>query len=261
MSFYLMDQVAVEERGSGTAVVCVHGLGGSSNTWSAMQHELSAHRLIRIDLPGSGRSALPKDELSIAFFVQCLQTICKRMGVSQAQWLGHSMGTIVCQHLAVEIPSLVKSMVLFGPLVEPPEAGREGIRARAEKVKLGGLQGMQETADALLTSAVSAYTQRNNPSAYAYVRESLLRQSPLAYAATCHALAQARGADIEHIAAPVLLITGDEDKVSPPDAVHAMARRMRSAKTVIMPRCGHWTPIEKPQECARETRAFLKRHA
>jgi 3-oxoadipate enol-lactonase len=36
---------------------------------------------------------------------------------------------------------------------------------------------------------------------------------------------------------------------------------MRSAKTVIMPRCGHWTPIEKPQECARETRAFLKRHA
>lgn len=211
-----MDQVAVEESGTGSPVVCVHGLGGSSNTWSAMQHELSAHRLIRIDLPGSGRSHLPKEELSMAFFVECLQTICKRLGVTKAQWLGHSMGTIVCQHLALNSPDLVESMVLFGPLVEPPEAAREGIRARAEKVKLGGLQGLQETADALLTTAVSAYTQRNNPSAFAFVRESLLRQSPAAYAATCLALAQARGADIEHIAVPVLLITGDEDKVSPP---------------------------------------------
>ena len=142
MSFYVMDQVAVEESGTGSPVVCVHGLGGSSNTWSAMQHELSAHRLIRIDLPGSGRSELPKEELSMAFFLECLQTICKRLGVSQAQWLGHSMGTIVCQHLAVTAPSLVKSMVLFGPRVEPPEAAREGIRARAEKVKFGGLQGL-----------------------------------------------------------------------------------------------------------------------
>ena len=256
-----MDQVAVEESGTGSAVVCVHGLGGSSNTWSAMQHELGAHRLIRIDLPGSGRSALPKEELSIALFVECLQTVCKRLGVSQAQWLGHSMGTIVCQHLAVTYPSLVKSMVLFGPLVEPPDAAREGIRARADKVKQGGLQGMQETADALLNTAVSAYTQRNNPSAYAFVRESLLRQTPAAYAATCEALAQARGADIERIASPVLLITGDEDKVSSPETIYAMARRLPTAKTVVMSRCGHWTPIEKPHECARETRAFLKRHA
>jgi pimeloyl-ACP methyl ester carboxylesterase len=261
MSFYLMDHVAVEESGTGSPVVCVHGLGGSSNTWSAMHPSLDAHRLIRIDLPGSGRSKLPQEELSLALLVQCLQTICKRLGITQAQWLGHSMGTIVVQHLAVASPSLVKSMVLFGPLAEPPEVARESIRNRAEKIRNGGMQGLQEVTEALLTTAVSEHTKRNNPCAYAFVRESLMRQYPLGYAATCEVLSQARSADVERIASPALLITGDEDKVSPPEAVHALARRFRSAKSVVLSRCGHWTPIEKPHECARETRAFLKRHA
>jgi pimeloyl-ACP methyl ester carboxylesterase len=26
---------------------------------------------------------------------------------------------------------------------------------------------------------------------------------------------------------------------------------------VVLPRCGHWTPIERPEECARELREFL----
>lgn len=261
MSFYFMDNIAVEESGTGSPVVCVHGLGGSSNTWSAMHPSLDAHRLIRIDLPGSGRSKLPQEELSLALLVECLQIICKRLGIAQAQWLGHSMGTIVLQHLAVVAPSLVKSMMLFGPLAEPPEAARESIRNRAEKIRCDGLQGLQEVTDALLITAVSEHTKRNNPSAYAYVRESLMRQSPLGYAATCEVLSQARSADVERIASPVLLVTGEEDKVSPPEVVHALARRFTSGKTVVFTRCGHWTPIEKPHECAREARAFLKRHA
>lgn len=261
MSFYLMNHVAVEESGTGSPVVCVHGLGGSSNTWTAMHPSLDAHRLIRIDLPGSGRSKLPQEELSMALLVECLQTICKSLGIAQAQWLGHSMGTIVLQHLAVSAPSLVKSMVLFGPLAEPPEVARESIRNRAEKIRSSGLQGLQEVTESLLTTAVSEHTKRNNPSAYAYVRESLMRQSPSGYAATCEVLSQARSADIERIASPVLLVTGEEDKVAPPEAVHALARRMPSAKSVVLTRCGHWTPIEKPHECAREARAFLKRHA
>jgi len=260
MSFYLMDHVAVEESGTGSPVVCVHGLGGSSNTWSAMHPSLDAHRLIRIDLPGSGRSKLPQEELSMALLVQCLQTICKSLGIAQAQWLGHSMGTIVLQHLALAAPSLVKSMVLFGPLAEPPETARESIRNRAEKIRSSGMQGLQEVTEALLSTAVSEHTKRNNPSAYAYVRESLMRQSPLGYAATCEVLSQARSADVERIASPVLLVTGEDDKVSPPQAVHALARRMTSAKSVVLTRCGHWTPIEKPHECAREARSFLKRH-
>jgi pimeloyl-ACP methyl ester carboxylesterase len=115
--------------------------------------------------------------------------------------------------------------------------------------------------DQLLVTAVSAHTKANQPSAYAFVRESLMRQSPQAYADHCLALAAAQGAPVEQIKSPSLLITGEEDKVASPDAVRSMARRMHVSRSVVLSRCGHWTPIEKPHECARETRDFLKRHA
>jgi len=261
MSFYLMDHVAVEESGTGSPVVCVHGLGGSSNTWTAMHPSLDAHRLVRIDLPGSGRSPLPSENLSLAFLVECLQTLCKRLGISQAQWLGHSMGTIVCQHLAQASPALVKSLLLFGPLVAPADAAREALRQRATKVRQGGIAGLQEVTDALLVTAVSSHTKSHSPAALAFIRESLMRQTPQSYADYCLALAQVKAADVEHIAAPALLITGDEDMVSPPAAVQAMARRMPRARSLVLHRCGHWTPVEKPHECVRETREFLKRNA
>ena len=44
------------------------------------------------------------------------------------------------------------------------------------------------------------------------------------------------------------------------DAVRAMAEKLHSARgvrVVVLPRCGHWTPIERPDECLRELREFL----
>ena len=52
MTFHWVGRVAVEEEGEGPAVVCVHGLGGSSNTWTPLMPALARHRVIRIDLPG-----------------------------------------------------------------------------------------------------------------------------------------------------------------------------------------------------------------
>jgi len=56
MAFQLIDKMAVEDEGEGDAVVCVHGLGGTSNTWTPLMAALSRHRVVRVDLPGSGRS-------------------------------------------------------------------------------------------------------------------------------------------------------------------------------------------------------------
>ena len=102
MAFHLVDKIAVEDEGEGDAVVCVHGLGGTSNTWTPLMGALSRHRVVRMDLPGSGRShAALSGPLSIARMVDAMQAVCSRLGITRAHWLGHSMGTIVCQHLAV----------------------------------------------------------------------------------------------------------------------------------------------------------------
>ncbi len=258
MGFQLIDKLAVEDEGEGDAVVCVHGLGGSSNTWTPLMAALSRHRVVRIDLPGSGRShaAMP-GALSIERMVDALQAVCARLDITRAHWLGHSMGTIACQHLALAAPSLVRSLALFGPLMAPPDAARVAIRERAMKARDQGMAGMHEIALALLQSATSADTRQRLPLAVAFVRESLMRQDPQGYARSCEALADAQPAAVDRIEAPALLVTGDEDGVAPPQAVRAMAERMKRARVVVLNRCGHWTPIERPDECMRELRDFL----
>ena len=260
MNLHLIDRLAVEEEGDGPVVVCVHGLGGSSNTWTPLMPALARHRVIRVDLPGSGRSQGAEGALSIERYVQSFVNICARLGVTRAHWLGHSMGTIVCQHLATSQPKLVASLALFGPLIAPPDAARSAMLQRAEKAR-SAPNGMQEITEALIGAAISADTRQRRPVTVAYVRESLMRQSGEAYARSCEALAGAQPAPVESIACPVLLVTGDEDGVAPPQSVRAMADRLHNAasrRVVVLPRCGHWTPVERPEECQQELREFLQ---
>ena len=264
MAFQLIDRVAVEDEGDGPAVVCVHGLGGTSNTFTPLMPALARHRVVRIDLPGSGRSQRAEGVLSIERFVATVLEICARLKVERAHWIGHSMGTIVCQHLAVSQPKMVTSLALFGPLIAPPDAARTALLARAAKARSEGLAGMQEITATLVNAALSSDTRQRLPVTVAYVRECLMRQDPEAYARSCEALAGAQAAAVERIEAPVLLVTGDEDGVAPPQAVRSMAEKFHSARgtrVVVLPRCGHWTPIERPEECQRELRDFLAQHA
>jgi pimeloyl-ACP methyl ester carboxylesterase len=263
MNFQLIDRIAVEEEGTGPAVVCVHGLGGSSNTWTPLMPAMARYRVIRIDLPGSGRSQRAEGALSIERYAQTLLAVCDRLDVARAHWVGHSMGTIVCQHIAAAHPKRVASLALFGPLIAPPDAARTAMLARAAKAREGA-SGMHEIVQTLLQAAISADTRQRLPVTVAFVRESLMRQDGEAYARSCEALAGAQAAAVERITAPVLLVTGDEDGVAPPQAVRAMADKLHNAaskRVVVLPRCGHWTPIERPEECQRELRDFLATQA
>ena len=259
MTFQLIDRVAVEEEGEGPVVFCVHGLGGSSNTWTPLMPAMARHRVVRVDLPGSGRSQRVEGPLSIARYVETLLGVCDRLGITRAHWVGHSLGTIVCQHIAAAYPKLVASVALFGPLIAPPDAARTAMTARAAKAREGAAA-MQEITQALLQGAISADTRQRQPVVVAFVRESLMRQEGEAYARSCEALAGAQAAAVEQIEAPVLLVTGDEDGVAPPQAVRAMADRLHRAaskRVVVLSKCGHWTPVERPDECQRELREFL----
>ena len=123
---------------------------------------------------------------------------------------------------------------------------------------------MQDIAQALMNGATAAESRQRSPAAAAFVRESLMRQDADGYARSCEALAEAPGAAVERIEAPVLLVTGDEDRVAPPQSVRAMAdklHRAASTRVVVLPRCGHWTPVERPDECQRELREFLAANA
>lgn len=248
MSTHIINNMAVEIEGEGSALLCIHGLGGSSNTWTPIMASFSRFRTLRPDLPGSARSPLADQTLSINFFVDELAKLLADMNIESVHIAAHSLGTIVAQHFAVKHADRVRSLALFGPLLAPPEAGRAGIAARAESAR-SGLPAIQDIADAIVQGATSRETKEQQPATLALVRESIMRQTSEGYAQSCLALAQAQAAAIEQIKAPTLLLTGDQDGVASPAAVAAMKSRIAGSRSMVFEGCGHWTTYEKPHEC------------
>jgi pimeloyl-ACP methyl ester carboxylesterase len=247
--------MAVETVDDGFPVVMLHGLGGTSNMFQPQVDALVGYRLIRPDLPGSGRSPAP-ERLSFEAMADAVESALDALGVRHAHFLGHSMGTIICQMIAARSQERVASLVLLGALAEPTEATRSGLSARA---RLARSEGMAPIADQIVAGALSSSTRATQPAAVAFVRESIMRQDPECYARSCEALAKVKAVDPRRIAAPALLLTGDADAVNPPSVAQALADKMAGTSLSVIDRGGHWLTIEKPAECNHRIADFLKR--
>lgn len=250
-----VERIAFEVAGEGEPVLMIHGLGGTSNTWTPLAAAFSRHKRVSFDLPGSGRSHRVEGPLSLQVLLDSALKVMERAGVARAHVAAHSMGTIVAAHLAAAEPAKVASLALFGPLLAPSEPARAAIRARAGKAREGD---MQPIADQLLQGSISSETRSKRPTAVALVRESLMRQDPEGYARSCEALADMQSADTSRIACPTLLVTGEEDAVAPPQAVRMMSEKIKGSRVEVLRGCGHWTPVEKPDECSNLLQRFYR---
>jgi len=167
--------------------------------------------------------------------------------------VGHSMGTILCQYLASYDPALVRSLTLYGPILEPPVAGRQGLKERAKAARRDGMAGI---ADAVCQGSLSVASRSANPVTTAFVRESLMRQDPRGYAAHCEALAAMEPADHAAIHCPTCLVVGGADSVAPVAMGEVLQSRIKGARLEVLPDIGHWMMIEAPQrstDLLRET--------
>ncbi len=234
-----------EQQGSGPAVIMVHGLGGTSNTFQPQASILARRfRVIRPDLPGAGRSAsLPAGSLTTV--AAALIALANRLDADSFHLVGHSLGTVISQILAAEQASRILSLTLLGPLAEAAPAARTALAERATRVRHEGLDWF---VDGYIAGSLAKKTNESNPAVGAFLRESLTRQTPARYADFCEELARHTAVPLSRIAAPTLLLTGDEDKVGTVPVVTAMAQQLPHARVQIIKNCGHWLTVECPDE-------------
>jgi 3-oxoadipate enol-lactonase len=248
-------QMITEVHGSGEPVIFIHGLGGTGNVFQPQVNVLSRlFKCVRVDLPGSGRTPTPKRSMSLLEVADAVAELLKSEAGTKWHVVGHSLGTIVCQHLAVHHGELVRSLSLLGPIHAPPDGARAALKDRAAKVRADG---MVAIADTIVQGGTSAYTKAARPEVAALVREILMRQDPEGYAQTCECLAAVEAADAAKISVPTLLLTGDEDATAPPRTARALAEKIRNSRFEILDRCGHWTTFERPAEVSNALLNFL----
>lgn len=246
--------MVVEVQDDGPPVLFVHGLGGSSNSFQPLMASAPGRRRIRPDLPGSARSPMIAVKPDLAELARRLLEMLRVLGVGEAHVVGHSMGSLICQYMAVLEPMRVRSLTLFGAILEPPDQARDRLRARAQTVRRDG---MGAIADTVTDAGLSGETRSQNPVAVAFVRESHMRQDPAGFAWGCEALAAATAADLASIKCPALMVTGAEDAIAPPSMAQSLADGIDQGRTVIVDRCGHWPTIERPEKSASLLREMI----
>ncbi|MCX6471920.1 MAG: alpha/beta fold hydrolase [Corynebacteriales bacterium] len=244
----------VEKTGSGPAVVLIHGLGGATTVYEPQVAALAENNtVLRYDLSGHGRSPVAGPN-SIAGWVDELKALLDSHGIESAVLVAHSMGTLVATTFTATYPDRVSKVALLGPVKEQPDAAKTATRARARAVREGG---MSAVADTILGAALSPTTHEGRPVAVTAVRELLLGQDPAGYAFACEALAAAVEPDFASISVPVLLLTGDADKVSPVAVNEELLATFPNAQLNVLEGVGHWHSLEDPTSVTHRLQDFL----
>ncbi|CEI70852.1 hypothetical protein FVEN_g672 [Fusarium venenatum] len=254
-------QFNYKRQGSGSNhIVFVHGLGGTMDYWTPLISKLflSEYSLHLFDLEGHGLSPThPLSQLSIESFASDIRSIFDVANISTSATLfAHSLGCLAALKFTLDNPTLVGKLVLIGPPPSPlPDAASEGAYARATVVRS---KGMQAVVDAVVDAGTSGHSKQENPIAITAVRLSLLGQDPESYAKALWALAGAtKELKVEQIQAKTLIITGDEDKVSPSSLCEKYASRIQDSQLVVLNNVGHWHVFEAVDGVSEAVKAFL----
>jgi pimeloyl-ACP methyl ester carboxylesterase len=250
----------VEDSGpdgaGGIPIVALHGLGGGAWFFSGFARRLFPdHRVITLDMPGTGRSHSPAPLSIDAWLDDLHDLVASRVG-APAVLLGHSMGTIVALEAWRAWPDAVRGLIFVGGVPEPSAAVRERLAQRAASVEREGLAGVGPQASAANFAKATLLNQPELAALYERVFES---QDPGVYVRWCRLLIASSAISIvPSVTVPCASICGAEDQYAPPELVASFMRDVpRDTRVSVLQDCAHLPFLERPDEFAAAVRAFV----
>lgn len=250
----------------GPLVLFLHGIGGGRGNWARQLAAVGGlTRAAALDLRGYGASSLGPQQSNVDDYCADILRVAEVLGAEKLILVGLSYGSWIATSFAMRHPDRLVGLVLSGGCTGMSEAGpteREAFRVSRE-VPLNAGQVPADFAPAVVTVIAG-------PDASVQVRAELLASMAAIPAATyrdalmCFTNPLERF-DFSRLTLPVLLMTGEHDRLAPPSEIRAVAERIfdqTAAPDVqyeTIPGVGHVCNVEGSEAYNRHLTAFVAR--
>jgi pimeloyl-ACP methyl ester carboxylesterase len=234
----------------GSALVLLHGAGGSRLNWPAElrrlgQVRLSGAAVYTLDLPGHGRSG-ERGRDAIEDYVADVVAFLDATGIERAVVVGHSMGGAIALTMALDFPERVNALVLIAT----------GARLRVAPAILEQIPADFGAALDVITRY--AWSPEAPSELVGLGRERLREAGPdvlLGDLIACDRFDVMKR--LGKINAPTLVVAGSADRLAPVKYAHYLAEHVSGAQIAIIEGAGHMVMLERPAEAARIIQHFL----
>lgn len=240
-------------------LVLSNGVLMSTASWAFQTPVLSKHyRVLLYDCRGQWQSDHPKEPYSMELHADDLAALLDALGIARAHIGGISYGAEVSLVFALKYPALTKSLLLASTVSQVDPILRGTIQAWIQAAK---------RKDPELFFCVTYPT--NFREEWIAANSQLLDQARTRYASLdfdavvnlCEAFLKLNiTAELHRIAAPTLLMVGEEDILKPRRYADIIAREIPRAEYVIVPRSGHALCWEQAGVFNSLVLGFLRQH-
>lgn len=253
-------------RGEATPVVFVHGLSGC---WQNFLENIPAvaqtRRVVSVDLPGFGESAMPREHIKISNYARTVQEVCQLLELERVSVVGNSMGGFIAAEIAIQQSVRVERLVLISAAgissanvhrVPVLTAGRIGAAMMANQAVDHKYIAMRPRARQLALGLVARHPRLLAPD-LAY--EGLLRgaNKPGFYPALRACIEYDYRERLPEIEAPTLIIWGENDTILSVRDADEYERLIPKTKKLVMRDTGHVPQVERPEALNHELIEFL----
>jgi len=250
------------DAGRGAPVVFLHGLGASMYAWRKNLGAVAAagFRVIAFDNRGFGLSDKPPGPYDNAAYARLASALMDSLGLSDAVLVGHSMGGAIAAEVAIEYPQRVRGLVL---IASAGLGAREPLLFRVARWPVLGpavlaFRGRGLTARLLKSTFFDPgkVTEADVDQYYAPV--ALPDYGRALRGALRHFRFDALGGRLDRVAAPTLVLWGEEDRWAPLGLGRALAGGITRSAFLSVPHAGHAVQEEAPDDVNHLLITFLK---
>jgi pimeloyl-ACP methyl ester carboxylesterase len=252
-----VELLAAEAGAGGRPFLLVHGFTGSREDFTLYLDPLAdmGFHAVSPDLRGHGGSSKPEgtEHYSLEIWAQDLIGLIEALGWSSCTLLGHSAGGMAAQLLTLQRPGLVDALILMDTTHGAiPGLAVDLMPLAFQVIDEGGMAALGEVirgiGGALGSSEAARSLAEQNPGHDDRAWGRFADLSPDMWKAMAPVMVEQpdRLADLAQIAAPTLVVVGDQDTPFVPDS-ERMAQTIPGAKLVVLPDSGHSPQFENPE--------------